>query len=427
MPACQAGRREAALTPCKDENEEFVLGIAEHPVRGKELGKTDCKRWLEHGADFAQKWTLTWENVSTASSTVMSTQTDTGQITGPPCVGTTAPCNPQYTEPHEFAVYQDNLYGTFMFWPNSYFSISQVAPATSTVAAGGTASYAISTLASAEYSGTSVSISVTGLPTGANYKSIAGAPGNTLTISISTASSTPPGSYSLTFTVTDGSLSYFAYANLVVTSAASTPSLSSLSPNSATAGGPAFSVTANGSGFLVGSTVEWNGSALTTSYVSGSQLMASVPANLIALPGSATVTVVNPGGVASNPLTFTINPATPSLSNLAPNSATAGGPAFSVTANGSGFLVGSTVGWNGSALTTSYVSGSQLMASVPANFITAQGTASVTVMNPVGGTSNSLKFTITPATPILSSLAPSSAPVGGPAFSLCVMSTALAS
>ena len=79
------------------------------------------------------------------------------------------------------------------------------------------------------------------------------------------------------------------------------PSLSSLSPNSATAGGAAFTLTVNGSGFVSGSTVQWNGSALLTTYVSASQLTASVSASFIASQGTANVTVQNSGGAASNP------------------------------------------------------------------------------------------------------------------------------
>jgi len=37
-------------------------------------------------------------------------------ITGPPCAGVNFPCNPTYNGiPSEFDVYQDNIYGTFMF------------------------------------------------------------------------------------------------------------------------------------------------------------------------------------------------------------------------------------------------------------------------------------------------------------------------
>jgi uncharacterized protein (TIGR03437 family) len=67
-------------------------------------------------------------------------------------------------------------------------------------------------------------------------------------------------------------------------------------------------LTVNGSGFLPGSTVLWNGVALATSYVSGTQLTASVSASLIASVGSAGVIVINAGGARSNTVMFTVNP-----------------------------------------------------------------------------------------------------------------------
>jgi len=58
--------------------------------------------------------TLTWTSVYDSTITDTNTQLDALQITGPPCVG--SPCNPSYSGPGEFDVYQDNIYGTFMFW-----------------------------------------------------------------------------------------------------------------------------------------------------------------------------------------------------------------------------------------------------------------------------------------------------------------------
>jgi uncharacterized protein (TIGR03437 family) len=202
---------------------------------------------------------------------------------------------------------------------------------------------------------------------------------------------------------------------------AALPSVSRLSPTSASAGGPAFTLTVNGSGFLSGSAVEWNGSLLSTSYVSGDQLTASVPASLIANAGSASITVANPGATLSNAFTFTINTAGPLISSMYPNSATAGGPAFTLTLNGSGFVNGSTAEWSGSALTTNYMSGNQLTASVPASLIANAGSASVAVVNPGGAQSGSLPFAINPATPSVSSLSPSSATTGGGGFTLTVI------
>jgi hypothetical protein len=75
--------------------------------------------------DLKVNWNLTWENVSQTSNTSTSTQTDTAAISGPPCPAPAAPCNPEYTEPHEFAVYQDNLYGTCLCSGRTLISASQ--------------------------------------------------------------------------------------------------------------------------------------------------------------------------------------------------------------------------------------------------------------------------------------------------------------
>jgi alpha-D-ribose 1-methylphosphonate 5-triphosphate synthase subunit PhnH len=229
---------------------------------------------------------------------------------------------------------------------------------------------------------------------------------------------TSPGSVSITVVNPGGSTSNML--TFTITGSNGGPTLSSLNPSSATPGGPGFTLMANGSGFQNGATVNWNGSALSTGFITGSQLSAFVPANLIATAGTASVTVMNPGGATSNALIFTIGSAAPVLTSLNPSSASPGGSAFTLTVNGSGFLSGATVEWNGSALSTGFISANQLSAFVPSNLIATVGTASVTVMNPGGATSNALIFTIGSATPVLTSLNPSSASPGGSAFTLTV-------
>ncbi len=93
---------------------------------------------------------------------------------------------------------------------------------------------------------------------------------------------------------------------ITVPTTVAAPSISSLSPSSATAGGAGFTLAVNGSGFVSGAVVQWNGTALTTTFVSASQVTASVPASLIASSGSAGVTVTNPGGPPSTAATFMI-------------------------------------------------------------------------------------------------------------------------
>ncbi|MES2386869.1 MAG: hypothetical protein V4543_02610 [Bacteroidota bacterium] len=182
------------------------------------------------------------------------------------------------------------------------------------------------------------------------------------------------------------------------------PGLSSISPSSATAGGSAFTLTLTGSNFYSGSVVKWNGTALTTTYVSATQVTAAVPAANIASAGTASVTVTNaaPGGGTTSSQTFTINAAanpTPSLSTIWPASIAAGSSAMTITATGSDFVNGSTIKWNGSNLSTTYLSASSLTASVPHTALASVGTALVTVESPSpgGGAALAKMFTIDPA------------------------------
>jgi len=89
------------------------------------------------------------------------------------------------------------------------------------------------------------------------------------------------------------------------------PLLTSLSPSSATAGGPAFTLAVIGSNFIPGSVVRWNGSARMTTFIGNSQLRAAIAATDLTSAGSASVTVFTPtpGGGSSAPQSFTINSA----------------------------------------------------------------------------------------------------------------------
>lgn len=212
---------------------------------------------------------------------------------------------------------------------------------------------------------------------------------------------------------------FYGYAAFVSANGAT---LTSLAPNGATVGGPAFTLTVNGSGFISGATVQWNGSPLSTTFVNGTQLTAVVPGSLIANTGNASVTVVNTGSTASNALTFSINPVTavgPVITSLSPGSTMVGGSTFNLTVSGSNFLSSGgiftswpTVLWNGSPLLTIFVNETQLTATVPATLITNLGTASITVQNPGGGVSNSATFTISSTSAPVTITTPATLPLG---------------
>jgi hypothetical protein len=131
----------------------------------------------------------------------------------------------------------------------------------------------------------------------------------------------------VTFTANGGSMSRgVTGTGLVGTNPA--PVLTSVSPTTATAGGAALTLTANGSNFVAGSTLQWNGAARTTTFVSATQLTATIAAADIATAGSASVTVGNPDLQVSNAQPFTIT-AAPSLTASITN------PAEGATVSGS--------------------------------------------------------------------------------------------
>src|SRR5579875_4131595 len=73
-------------------------------------------------------------------------------------------------------------------------------------------------------------------------------------------------------------------------------------PASVTPGGPGFELTVNGTGFVPGATVNWNGVAQVTSFVSSSRLAAHISRRQARWPQTASITVTNPapGGGTSN-------------------------------------------------------------------------------------------------------------------------------
>lgn len=97
------------------------------------------------------------------------------------------------------------------------------------------------------------------------------------------------------------------------------PTVSILSPCGGVANGVPFTLTINGSNFVSGATTTFNGTAVTTTFVSSSSISASIPSTLIATAPSgnvATVIVTNPspGGGASNTAYFGVASKVASLS-----------------------------------------------------------------------------------------------------------------
>lgn len=177
------------------------------------------------------------------------------------------------------------------------------------------------------------------------------------------------------------------------------PTISSIGPDTVfESGGASFTLTVTGINFVPSSSVQWNASARGTTFVSSTELQASIAESDFTMAGTVPITVLNPGpgGGTSNAETFTITNPGPLIGSLNPSSILQGGPNFVLTVSGADFVPTSVVQWNGSARTTTFVSTRTLQAEITSADIAGAGSAMVTVFNPPpqGGTCPTVTFPI---------------------------------
>jgi photosystem II stability/assembly factor-like uncharacterized protein len=164
------------------------------------------------------------------------------------------------------------------------------------------------------------------------------------------------------------------------------PTLSSVSPGYG-GRGASVSVALGGTNFLSGATASFGAgvSVGATTYVSGTELRASVTVDGVAALGARTVTVTNPDGkTVSLPDAFEVKDTPPVLASVAPWKGSSGESA-SVVLKGTGFLVGATVDF-GAGITVEGLSTSPIQVTAMLSIAgeAAKGARDVTVTNPDG-------------------------------------------
>jgi hypothetical protein len=241
-----------------------------------------------------------------------------------------------------------------------------------------------------------------------------------VSVQLSAADLAQPGQVALNVVNSEGGGWTSNTINLNITATA--PTLSSISPTSVVASSGPVTITATGTNFASNSSIQVNGANLVTTFVSSTQLSATIPASTTASAGSLSVDVSSPspGGGTSGSLAFTVNNPAPSLTSMSPTNVTAGSGGFTLTVNGSGFVNGSAVQVNGSSRTTTFVSATQLTASVTSSDVASAGNLSITVMNaaPGGGSSGALTLAVANPVPALANISPNTITAGSAAFTL---------
>jgi hypothetical protein len=156
------------------------------------------------------------------------------------------------------------------------------------------------------------------------------APGAKCTISVTFTPSTA-GTIVGSLTLTDNAIGTPQTVSLTGTGFIyPVPYILQLNPPEAVAGGPALTITIEGSGFFPSTIVNWNGSPRATTYVSGGKLTAIILASDIATAGTRVVTAVNPapGGGTSFPAGFDVIRPNPTLAFNKTDFAVGRGPEF---------------------------------------------------------------------------------------------------
>jgi hypothetical protein len=232
---------------------------------------------------------LTWTNKWSTQTSKTSGQSASATIVPPKFTD-------NYNGPTEFAVYQDSVYGTFMFLPVPFPGFMLAAgPASKTTTPGGSATYSVTTSVIDGGTGTAAFSVASGLPTGAtaSFSPASVTVGGASTLTVTTSASTPAGTYTLTIDATIGTnLPHATQVTLVVNAA------------------PDFSLSSNPSS----QTVTVGGS--TTFTVSAAALNGFTGAETLSLAGlptgaSATFSPTSIGGTGTSTLTVATSSSTP--------------------------------------------------------------------------------------------------------------------
>jgi hypothetical protein len=204
------------------------------------------------------------------------------------------------------------------------------------------------------------------------------------------------------------------------------PELTAISPNSGTVGSVGPTIVVTGKNFVPRTIVQVNGEQLeTTSFVSATELRATLPTDRLKATGKLNITVGTspPGGGASDALMFDVvypKPVLTSISEPSPPSALINSPDTKIVASGRDFAPVSVLTFDGVDIQTRFKSDKSIEGTVPAAKLRTAGTFDVAVRtpNPGGGVSSPISFTVSNPTVQLTAISPQLATVGSAAVNV---------
>ena len=157
-----------------------------------------------------------------------------------------------------------------------------------------------------------------------------------------------------------------------------------LVPDNSILGSGDINLLVTGSCFDADNRVLWNGTKVPTTLVDAETLSAIVPSGLAPSAGIQGVSVglESTAGLTTAELPFSVLNSQPVIISLAPESSKPGVSGMTLDINGSDFIVGARVIWNGEERETTYVDSSLLRIELSTEDLQSEILIPVTVLNP---------------------------------------------
>jgi hypothetical protein len=203
------------------------------------------------------------------------------------------------------------------------------------------------------------------------------------------------------------------------------PEIVGVNPAAVIAGSPAVELHVLGAHFDDQAVVEFSGLAKPTTFVSEAELQITLTAQDLEDPGNRDVRVKNGSNAVSNVAQLLIASPVPQITSVLSIQNATGSQSVNLRVFGQNLLRSSVVQFNGSALATQKISGTELQATLPAASFANAAVYQVTVQNPPspGGVSNSIAFEIVSQPLTLTGLHSLGATASGGGYFLSVYGT----
>jgi trimeric autotransporter adhesin len=187
--------------------------------------------------------------------------------------------------------------------------------------------------------------------------------------------------------------------------------IASVSPTKVPVGSSAVTIVVTGTGFTSTSVIQLSGVPIPTTYISSTQIPATIPSAQLQTGAVLQLAVANGTNVvaADSSNDVEVDNPQPTVLTLAPSSVLVNSPAGTITVTGTNFVSGVTLTVNGSPRNTTYVSATQLTASLTSGDFFSAAPLLLNAVNPQpgGGASGTIALVVTNPAPTVASISPS--------------------